>query len=175
MEVSLKYKDDEDKTYGVAGMAVGMVIFDGEDLLSQIAIDNEPHNVIEFTGEFYFSGNPHLSPKRAWNQILQHYNLSMAMLIANVMCRSIVMKKKSVTVDIKKAIHKIIEEEGRNSCSLENDEIDNLFEKNYNYLYRIFSHHGVQSIISDFVDTLKSKRTLSRNEVLDELKSLSMI
>lgn len=175
MEVSLKYIDEDDKTYGVAGMAVGMVIFDGEDLLSSISIDNNPHKVIEFTGEFYFSGNPHLSPKRAWNQILQHYNLSMAMLISNIMCRNIVMKKISVASDIRKAIYRIIEEEGRKSCSLEEDEIDGLFEKNYNYLHRIFNHHGVQSIINDFVDTLKTRRTLSRNEVLEELKSLSMI
>ena len=35
----LRYKDDTDRSYGAAGMAIGLVIYDGDDLLAEINLD----------------------------------------------------------------------------------------------------------------------------------------
>lgn len=35
----LRYTDETDRCYGAAGMAISLVVFDGEDILSAISLD----------------------------------------------------------------------------------------------------------------------------------------
>lgn len=175
MDVSLKYTDDSDKCYGVTGMAIGIVALDGESLLESLSLDAEPGDSVKFSSEYYFSGNPRLSARIAWNQILKHFQLSAAMTISNVLCRSYVGHHAPLTDKIKSAMFECIAQEGRDSCSLDDDEIKALFTKNFNYLHRLFSHHGVQSIADDFARTLSDRRQLSRVEVIEQLQALSML
>lgn len=175
MGVGLKYIDEEDKCYGIAGMAVAMMVLDGENLLSSISLETPANEAIVFTSDFYFSGNPRLSAKYSWNRLLEHYQLSIGMLIANLMCRNVVLRQTSISSELKNLAYKYILEEGQEVCSLETDEIKTLFDKNYNYLYRIFSHQGVQNIIFEFIEQLKLKRNLSQKEVLENLQALGML
>lgn len=170
-----KYNDENDRSYGAAGMAIGLVVFDGEDMISTISLDRDPGNMVEMTGEFYFNGNPGISPKAAWNQLLKNYNLSVVMMMSNILCRNRVLRLTRVNDDMKKSIHDAVAEEGHNVCSLENDEIDRLFDKNFNYLDRVFSHRGVQSVAHDFAALLKSRRILSRAEIVEQLRALNML
>ena len=48
----MKYNDEEDKCYGIAGMAIGISIWNGEDLLYQIDIDDDEHGYISFTPDY---------------------------------------------------------------------------------------------------------------------------
>ena len=57
--------------------------------LTSVSLDAPVDEVVEFTNEYYFNGNPRLSAKVAWNHILEHYQVSMGMMIGNVLCRSI--------------------------------------------------------------------------------------
>ncbi len=175
MENILSYHSEDDKCYGATGMAIGIVVFDGEDMLSAISIDAQPHEVIEMNEEYFFSGNPGLSAKSVWNRILTNYNLSVAMLIANVMCRKYVLDKTTLSNELKEYLHTRIVEEGVSSCSLDEDEVDRIFDKNYRYLHRVFNHNGVQMIAHKFADTLKRQRRLTRSEVIDNLRALSML
>lgn len=175
MAVGLKYIDEDDKCYGVTGMAIGMMVWDCENLLSSVSLDAPAGESIGFTHEYYFSGNPRVSAKASWNQIVEHYQLSMGMLIANVMCRNLVLHHTAITNELKNLIYKYIDEEGQDTCSLESDEIKRLFEKSYSYLYRIFNHQGVQSVVHDFARSLKEQRFLSQSEVVEKLRALSML
>lgn len=85
----MKYNDEEDKCYGIAGMAIGISIWNGEDLLYQIDIDDEEHGYISFTPDYYFSGNPAVSPVESWHATLKHYQMTVGMLIANLFCRNL--------------------------------------------------------------------------------------
>lgn len=172
---SLKYIDDNDRSYGATGMAIGLVIFDGEDMLSAVTIDGDPNEMVSLSPDFYFAGNPGVSAKTAWNQMVKNYNLGVAMLMSNVLCRNLVMNRQSLPSEIRDTLHSLAVEEGHSSCSLEDDEIDRLFEKNINYLTRVFSHHGVQSVAHDFASTLLSRRTLSRLDVIEQLAALRML
>ena len=58
---------------------------------------------------------------------------------------------------------------------LEDDEINHVFDREYTILHRVFNHQGVQSIIHDFADTMKRRRTMSRLEILEQLRALSML
>ena len=108
MGVGFKYIDEDDKCYGIAGMAVAMMVLDGENLLSSISLDAPANEAMNFTSDFYFTGNPRLSAKFAWNRILEHYQLSMGMFIANIMCRNIVLHNTSISNELKNLAYKYI-------------------------------------------------------------------
>lgn len=176
MKKELSYKSEDDKCYGITGMAIALVVFDGEDYLTSINLDADTSDkMMEFTDEFYFAGNPEFSAKNVWNHILKNFNLAMALSVGNVLCRRLVFESKSIERDVIKSLFNLMNEVGRESCSLESDETQHLFEKNVNYLNRIFSHHGVQSVAHDFAETLRSRRTMTRYEVVEQLRTLSML
>ena len=66
----MKYRDELDRSYGAAGMALGLSVFDASDLFTAISLDAEGPGCIQFTPEFFFAGNPRLSPRGAWKYIL---------------------------------------------------------------------------------------------------------
>ncbi|MCC8071142.1 MAG: hypothetical protein LIO90_05000 [Bacteroidales bacterium] len=171
----LRYKDEDDKCYGATGMAIGIVVFDGEEMLSAVSLDGDAADIMEMHDRFYFSGNPSLSAKSSWHQMISNFNITSAMLISNVLCRALVRNGVAVTPEVRKAIHDILVEEGHNECSLEADEIERLFNKNYSHLNRIFSHHGVQSIAHDFARVLKAQRRMTRSDVIEQLRALTLL
>lgn len=174
MDKRLSYRNEDDKCYGATGMAIGILVFNGEDYLSSISLDEAPSAMVEMQDMFYFNGNPVLSAKSVWTRIKGSYDLSVAMLIGNLMCRSIVHDNKPVAEEHRKAIREMVAEEGKESCGLDDDEISRVFDKEYSILLRVFNHQGVQGVAHDFADTLKRRRRLSRLEVLEQLRALSM-
>lgn len=175
MDIDLRYKDEADRCYGAAGMAIGIVVMDGEDYIDHISIDAPASGMIEFTRDYYVTANPRLSVKSSWNQLLRSYNVSVISTIANVMCRSIVKDNMPVRYEVKQFLHDCVGEEGRDTCQLEDDEIDRVFEKNYSYLHRIFNHRGVQAVAHEFADEIRQRRLMTRYEIIEQLKALSMI
>lgn len=170
-----RYTDDADRAYGAAGMAIGLVVYDGDDILYSINLDAEPADMLALSPDFFFAGNPGVSAKAVWTQQVKNFNLGVAMLIANVMCRHMVHSGKEVPAELARELKNLAHEEGAGACALDADEVDRLFDKCYNYLWRVFSHHGVQSVARDFAANLTSHRTLSRLEILEQLHSLSML
>ena len=64
MEHKLKYRDNRDKTYGLTGMAIALVMADGEDMLMQVSLDAPAGEGITFTPDFLFTeANPRYSAK----------------------------------------------------------------------------------------------------------------
>lgn len=172
---SLKYSDEKDRCYGATGMAIGLMVFDGEDMLASISIDGNPNEMVEMSPDFYFAGNPGVSAKTAWNQMLKNYNIGLGMIMANLLCRNLVKDRRQLPSEMHDFLHDLAREEGHESCSLDDDEIDRIFDKNLSYLNRVFTHRGVQSVAHDFASTLLSRRTLSRLDVLEQLSALQML
>lgn len=170
-----RYTDDSDRAYGAAGMAIGLVVYDGDDLLYSIDLDATPGDMLSLSPDFFFAGNPGVSAKAAWTQMVKNFNLGVAMLISNVMCRHMVHSGNDVPSDLAEELKNLAHEEGAGACALEADEVDRLFDKSYTYLWRVFSHRGVQAVAHDFASTLASRRTLSRLEILEQLHALSML
>ncbi len=173
--MNLRYIDEEDKCYGITGMAISLIIWDSEDVIASVRLDAEPGSVVEFVPEYYFSGNPRLSAKAAWKHILQHYQASMGMTLGNVLCRKYVLHGESLDSADRDALKECFEEEGREACALEPDEVDRMFDKSYSYLHKVFSHAGVNAIAHDFARVLREQRELSRSEVVEHLRALSML
>lgn len=173
--MKLQYIDENDKCYGITGMAIGMVVWEAENVLSAISVDAPADETVEFTPDFYFAGNPGLSAKVAWNHIVQHFQVSMGMLIGNILCRSYVLHREQVDDATRGELLSYLDEEGRETCSLESDEIERLFNKSYNYLHKVFNHVGVQGVVHDFARDLKAQRRMSRGEVIEHLRALRML
>ena len=116
-----------------------------------------------------------MSAKTAWNQLLKNYNLGMGMVMSNLLCRHLVHSRHELPTELRDFLHGLAVDEGRESCSLDDDEIERLFEKNFSYLNRVFSHRGVQAVAHDFASALLSRRSMSRLDVLEQLAALRML
>ena len=167
----IKYKDEKDKCYGIAGMAIGISIWNGENLLYKIDLDDEANDYITFTSDFYFSGNPALPPVESWHQTLKRYQMTIGMLIANMMCRAFPTGGLKYQ-DVENAIFETVAEEGRHSYQLDDDEIKNLFFYFYSYMERAFRNQSVREIARQFAAKLQECRSLTNYEVKELLGML---
>jgi hypothetical protein len=172
--MTLAYLNEDDKAYGLAGMAISLAALDAIDRVAAVSLDADGP-MVTFSHQYYFSGSPSVSPKVTWDTLLHNFYITSAMVISNVMARSIVRLGQEVPADLLDTIHKEIAEEGRDTCSLEDDEIDTLYDKTRSYMGRIFRNPRLHPAIDDFARTLSRRRSLSGSEIIDELRALSII
>lgn len=172
--MTLSYLNEDDKAYGLAGMAISLAALDAIDRVASVSLDADGP-MVAFSHQYYFSGSPSISPKVTWDNLLHNFYITSAMVISNVMARSMVRLGKDIPVEVLDAVHNEITEEGRDTCSLEDDEIDTLYDKTFTYMGRIFRNPRLHSAIDDFARILSRRRTLSGIEVLDELRALSIV
>lgn len=173
-EVDLKYKNETDRCYGLAGMIIALAALDALDRVSSLSLDNSD-DMICFSQEYYFGGSPSISAKTTWNHILENYQLTSAMTIANMLSRKLVGEHKPIDKPLLDTIYLHIAAEGQESCSLDDDEIRALFDKTLSYSNRIFSNSGIYPKIQQFVQIISERRTLTNSEICDLLHSLRMI
>ncbi len=171
---TLSYLNEDDKAYGLAGMAISLAALDAMDRVAEVSLDNAGP-MVTFSNQYYFSGSPSISPKATWDNLLHNYYVTSAMVISNVMARSLVRLRRDVPSDVMKKIHEEIADEGRDVCSLEDDEIETIYDKTRSYMGRIFRNPRLHPAIEDFARTLSRRRSLSGNEIIDELRALSLI
>lgn len=172
--MTLTYLNEDDKAYGLAGMAISLAALDAIDRVAAVSLDADGP-MVTFSHQYYFSGSPSVSPKVTWDTLLHNFYITSAMVISNVMARSIVRLGQEVPADLLDTIHKEITEEGRDTCSLDDDEIDTLYDKTRSYMGRIFRNPRLHPAIDDFARTLSRRRSLSGSEIIDELRALSII
>lgn len=173
MEDTMKYNSADDKAYGLSGAAIGLYVLDGEAYIGCISVEPEKDEAFSFTPDFYFAGNPRVSAKSVWNHLLENYHLCQAMVISDIMCRRIVAGgNDDIPQKEQHLLRKYVFEEGKKSLSLEQDEMERIFNKDYVYLRRIFSHPGVQNVARHFASTLQERKTLMREQVLEILAML---
>lgn len=170
---ALRYKDETDRAYGVAGMTIAMVLWDGESYLASVSLDTPIGNSIEFTPAFGFSGNPRLMASLAWRELLKQYEMISAMLMGNALCRSSVYGATSMNSEKKQALQALIKEEGHERCSLEDDEIELIYTRILRNLDRAFSHPGVAGLARSLAETLQRRRRLTASEVFEILEVLN--
>ena len=173
MEETIKYNSTEDKAYGLSGAAIGLYVLDGEAYIGQISIEPETGEAFSLTPDFYFAGNPRVSAKSVWNHLLENYHLCEAMVISDLLCRRIVCEgNDDLPQKEQHILKKSIYDEGKRTLSLEQDELEKIFNKDYIYLRRIFSHPGVKNVAHVFASALQEHKTLMREQILELLSML---
>lgn len=173
-EFTLAYIDDDDRAYGLAGMAISMAALDALDKIAEVSLDS-PETMVTFSNDYYFSTSPSVSPKVSWGTLINNFHLTSAMVLSNVMARSVVRLGKEVPSGVLKEIYSAMEAEGGDTCSLEPDEVKTLYNRAYSHMRRIFENPRLRPAISSFADVISRRRNLSGTEVRDELELLQLI
>ena len=171
----MKYRDELDKSYGIAGMALGLSVFDAGDLFTAVTLDGDGPDSILFTPEFYFAGNPRLSPRGAWQYILGHYRITVGLAVANALCRRMVLDNERVDDTLRDDLFNAAYEDGKDFCQLERDEVEPIFDEAFDSMKRLFSDSQVRKAMDAFADALQRRRTLSHIDVADILQQLNLI
>ena len=171
----MKYRDELDKSYGVAGMVLGLSVFDASDLFTAVTLDGDGPGCIQFTPEFFFAGNPRLSPRGAWQYIVGHYRISVGLAVANALCRRMVLDNGKVDDKLRDELFNAAFDDGRNYCQLERDEVEPIFDEAFNNMKRLFADGRVRKAMDSFADMLQRHRTLSHIDVIDLLQQLDLM
>ena len=171
----MKYRDELDKSYGIAGMALGLSVFDADDLFTAVTLDGDGPGCIQFTPEFYFAGNPRLSPRGAWQYILGHYRISVGLAVANALCRRMVLDNDRVDDQLRDQLFNVACADGLDACQLERDEVEPIFDEVFSNMKRLFADSRVRKAMDAFADALQQRRTLSHIDVNDILQQLNLI
>jgi hypothetical protein len=171
----MKYRDELDKSYGVAGMVLGLSVFDASDLFTAVTLDGDGPGCIQFTPEFFFAGNPRLSPRGAWQYIVGHYRISVGLAVANALCRRMVLDNGKVDDKLRDELFNAAFDDGRNYCQLERDEVEPIFDEAFNNMKRLFADGRVRKAMDSFADVLQRHRTLSHIDVIDLLQQLDLM
>ena len=174
-KIRMKYRDELDKTYGVAGMVLGLSVYDAKDLFTAVTIDGDSTECIRFTPEFFFAGKPRLSPRGAWKYIIGHYRISVGLTVANALCRRMVLDNEKVDSRLRDQLFNVALEDGREYCQLERDEVEPIFDEAFDNMMRLFANSQVRKAMDTFADTLKRRRVLSHIDVTDILQQLDLM
>ena len=168
----MKYRDEIDKCYGVAGMSVALAVLDAEEMLAGVTLDGEGLDCITMVPQYYAVGNLLLSPTSAWQDVFQRFQITLGMTIADAMCRKMLHDKGVVDKKLRKTLLDAACEEGRLSCQLESDEVEHIFDKYYQYMLQAFKNRNVHAVIGTMVKRLQADRSLSNCDVLELLRKM---
>lgn len=171
---SLSYMNEDDRAYGLAGMMVALANLDAIDRIATVNLDTDGP-MVEFSHAYYFSGSPSISPKSTWDNLVANFHITTSMVVGNVLARSLVRLKEEAPEEVMREIYEQVEEEGRDTCALEQDEIRHLYDHALNRALRIFRNPRVHPAIDEFARVISLRRSLSGREILDELHLLQLL
>lgn len=171
---SLKYKDETDKAFGLAGMAISLFAWDAEDWLEAINLDAAPDEAMQMSAGYYLTLAPRVGAKAIWEQAFKRFQLTAAMMVANITCREMVRNNHhSLPADADAALRTALCEEGTELCALEDDEVSRIYGKSLNYCTRLFSYSAVRDVARNFVSELQENRQMTSEAVMELLSSLN--
>lgn len=173
-QFTLTYLNEDDRAYGLAGMTISLAALDAIDRVASVSLDADGP-MVNFTHAYYFAGSPSMSPRASWEILISNFNLTTAMILANVMARTLVRSKREVPEDTLNRIYKEVETEGMETCALEADEVERLYNRALSYTRRIFRNPRLHPAIGELARTISLRRTLSGTELRDELQLLQLI
>ena len=172
---SLKYKDEADRSLGLAGTAIAIHVWKGQDNLIAMDLDTEPGQGLSMSPEFGFGGNPRLSARLAWQIMLKNLELTTAMVAGNVMCRSYVGNARPLSSQARATLRALVHDEGQRACQLDDDECDRLLARILDIQQQLFSHSGVAAIARRLAADFVADRRLSAAEIADRLAALGSL
>lgn len=173
-KLTLAYLNEDDRAYGLAGMVISLASLRAIDRVVEISLDSDGP-MVEFSHEFYFQGSPSISPKATWDNLVQNFHTITAMALSNVMARSVVRMKEETPEELLNDIFSEVEKEGKDTCSLEGDEIENLYNNAMAHMRRLFHNPRLHPAIDEFARIISRKRNLSGREIRDELHLLQLL
>lgn len=171
--MTLEYTNEDDRAYGLAGMAISLAALDAIDNIVEFSLDADGP-MVTFSNSFYFTSAPAVSPKAVWENLMRNFHITASMVISNVMARSIVRLHEDVPLDVISKIEDEIKAEGRETCGLDDDEVENFFNKTFVQQRRIYLNPRLAPAIDELARVFSTRRRLSGLELRDELGLLAL-
>ncbi len=168
----MKYRSEDDKCYGAAGMVIGLGMLGAIDALSSVTIDADGLDCLAMSHDFLISDQLTGDPCEAWQQSVKIFDTGMALVIADRVCRKMVLDRGMVDRKMHNQMLSELVKEGKSTCDLEKDEVEEAFEKYFQHMVRTFSTPVVRDVISRLVTQLHTQRVLSAAEVEELLADL---
>ncbi|MBD5309601.1 MAG: hypothetical protein HDS10_04145 [Bacteroides sp.] len=172
--LTLTYLNEDDRAYGLAGMVISLASLHAADRIVEVNLDSDGP-MVEFSHEYYFPGNPTLSPKAVWDNLVNNFHITTSMVLSNIMARSLVRMKEEAPKEVMSEIYREVEREGRDTCALEEDEIEHLYNTAMIRMRRLFNNPRLHPAVDEFARVLSRKRALSGLEIQDELHLLQLL
>ena len=171
MDFNLNYSNEDDRAFGLAGMAISMASLDALDRITEIFLDADGP-MVSFAQSYYFTASPAVSPKDVWHNLLGNFQLTASLVIGNIMARSLVRLGTDADEDVYLQIRDLIREEGRDVCSLDEEESDLVFDKVLRHSRRLFNNPRLQPAVRELASVISRKRRLSVIDLAEELELL---
>lgn len=174
MSLTLAYLNEDDRAYGLAGMVISLASLNAIDRVASVNIDSDGP-MVEFSHEYFFPGSPTISPKSTWDNLVQNFHITTSMVLSNILARSVVRLKEDTPSELLDKIYEEVEKEGLDTCALEEDEIENLYNNALTRARRLFHNPRLHPAIDEFARVISRRRTLSGMEIRDELHLLQLV
>lgn len=171
MTFNFQYSNEDDRAYGLAGMAISMASLDALDRVTEIFLDAEGP-MIDFSNAYYFSSAPSVSPKVVWENLMSNFQLTTSLVLGNVMARSLVRLGTPVENEVFDKIRDLVREEGRDVCSLEDEESDAVFDRMLRHTMRLFHNPRLHPAVRELAGVISRRRRLSVIDLAEELDLL---
>lgn len=171
--MTLKYTNEDDRAYGLAGMAISLAALDAIDHVVEFSIDADGP-MVTFSNEYYFTLAPAVSPKAVWENLMRNFHITASMVISNVMARSLVRLQEEIPADVLSEVYDEILHEGRDTCGLEDDEVKSFYDKTYYQQRRIFGNPRLRPAVEELARVISRHRRLSGMELRDQLELLQL-
>ena len=164
----LKYIDDTDRCYGVAGMALAAFILDYEKYIDSVSVERRGLDAVDFTPEFFMASSESISPKASWEHTLEQFQVVSSMLISNMMCRSMVRNHRELQQSHHDAMLEALTDFACD-CQLADEETRQIFDKHYMYLDRAYHNSRLHDAAQRLVDEFASRPTLYHSDLCEAL------
>lgn len=173
MDFRLQYSNEDDRAYGLAGMAITMASLDALDRITEVFLDADGP-MVTFANNYYFSSAPSVSPKVVWENLMANFQLTTSLVLSNVMSRSLVRLGRDADEDIYETVRTLVREEGRDVCSLDEEEADLVFDKMLRHSRRLFNNPRLHPAVKQLAGVISRRRRLSVLDLAEELELLRL-
>lgn len=171
MGFELIYSDENDKAYGLAGMAISIASLDALERITEVHLDADGP-MVAFSREYFYGGSPSVSPKATWNHLMANFQLTTSMVLGNVLARTLVKTGRDAERSVYEKIRDVVREEGSDSCGLEPEEADMVFDKMLRHSLQLFHNPRLHPAVRQLVGVLTQRRRLSVVDLAEELDML---
>lgn len=171
----MKYRSDNDKSYGAADMVIGLNVLNAEDTFCSVTIDADGLDCVVMMPDFLISDQLTCDAHDAWEKSVRHFHVAMGMVIADRVSRKMLHDHGTVDRKMHNQMLSAMTKEGKTLCCLEHDEVENVFEEYFQHMVKVFSNPTVRNATSQLASLLQERRTLSNTEVEELLTELSII
>lgn len=171
MKLTLSYRNENDKAFGLAGMILSLGSLDALDTIVRVSLDSSGP-MVTFNNQYYYAMSPKLSPKVAWENLKRNFYITSAMVMGNVMARSMVRDNAAVPDAVLDDILAEMQNEGCDSVQLENDEVKQLYDHILMRMRRLFGNPRMHPVVRELSGVLELRRSLTADEVIEEINRL---